>query len=313
MIKVTPLPIIAGALLACGLCATPATALNGRTWVSGHGTDSGACTLAAPCKTFAFALTQTPSPGEIDVLDPGAFGKVTIAGSISIINDGVGVAAIGIGSGDAITIIAGATDSVVLRGLTIEGVTGASDGIVFQSGGNLAIENCVVRNFVGAGINISPSTSSSFTVSNTTAINNNVGIFVQPTGSAALTGVVSNTTANTNVSGIVVNGGGTTGTLNVTVADSDISNNSSGSGVVAISAAGNPPANVMLRNVVASNNVNGLVAQANTILRVAHSVITGNTTGVNLTGGGIINSYSDNDIDGNTSDNTGVLTVIPQH
>jgi hypothetical protein len=69
----------------------------------------------------------------------------------------------------------------------------------------------------------------------------------------------------------------------------------------------------MLRNVVASNNGGGLVAQSNTIFRVAHSVITGNTTGVSLAGGGIINSYGDNDIDGNTSDNTGVLTVILQH
>ncbi|HEY8031150.1 MAG TPA: hypothetical protein VIF02_01915 [Methylocella sp.] len=313
MTKVTPLPIIAGALFACGLSATPAAALSGRTWVSGHGTDSGACTLAAPCKTFAFALTQTAPPGEIDVLDPGAFGKVTIPSSISIINDGVGVAAIGIGSGDAITITAGATDSIHLRGLIIEGVTGATNGIVFKSGGNLAIENCVLRNFVGSGISISPSTSSSFSVSNTIASNNNVGIIVQPTGSAALTGVFSNTTATTNLNGIVVNGAGTTGTLNVSIADSNLSNNSSGSGVLANSVAANPPVNVMLRNVVASNNGGGLVAQSNTIFRVAHSVITGNTTGVSLAGGGIINSYGDNDIDGNTSDNTGVLTVILQH
>jgi hypothetical protein len=71
MTKITSLHAIAGALLACGLSAAPAHALNGRTWVSGHGTDSGACTLALTCKTFAFALTQTAAPGEIDVLDPG--------------------------------------------------------------------------------------------------------------------------------------------------------------------------------------------------------------------------------------------------
>jgi hypothetical protein len=161
MIKITSFATIAGALLACCLSAAPAHALNGRTWVSGHGTDSGACTLALPCKTFAFALTQTAAPGEIDVLDPGAFGKVTITTSISIVNDGVGVAAIGIGSGDAITINAGASDSVHLRGLTIEGIGGASNGILFNSGGSLAIENCVVRGFANAGIAIFPSTSSS--------------------------------------------------------------------------------------------------------------------------------------------------------
>jgi hypothetical protein len=56
MIKIASLSV-AGALLACGLCAVPAHALPTRTWVSGKGTDSSAC--AAPCKTFAFALIQT--------------------------------------------------------------------------------------------------------------------------------------------------------------------------------------------------------------------------------------------------------------
>jgi hypothetical protein len=111
MTKITSLQAIAAALLACGLAAAPAAALSGRTWVSGHGTDSGACTLALPCRTFAFALTQTAAPGEIDVLDPGAFGKVTITSSISIVNDGVGVAAIGIAAGNAITINAGRATS----------------------------------------------------------------------------------------------------------------------------------------------------------------------------------------------------------
>ena len=59
MIKIASLPTIATALLACGLSAAPAQAGPSRTWVSGMGTDSGACTRAAPCKTFAFALTQT--------------------------------------------------------------------------------------------------------------------------------------------------------------------------------------------------------------------------------------------------------------
>jgi hypothetical protein len=172
MTKITSLHAIAGALLACGLSAAPAHALSGRTWVSGHGTDSGACTLALPCKTFAFALTQTAAPGEIDVLDPGAFGKVTIAQSLSIVNDGPGIAAIGIASGDAITINAGPSDIVHLRGLTIEGIGGATNGILFNSGGTLAIENCVIRGFATAGLNISPSTTSTFSVSNTIVSNN---------------------------------------------------------------------------------------------------------------------------------------------
>jgi hypothetical protein len=77
MTKIASFPAIAGALLALGFSAVPAHALAARTWVSGHGADSGACTLAAPCRTFAFALTQTASGGEIDVLDPAGYGPVT--------------------------------------------------------------------------------------------------------------------------------------------------------------------------------------------------------------------------------------------
>ena len=41
---------------------------------------------------FAAALAQTPAGGEIDVLDPGDFGPVTITKSVSIYGDAPGVA-----------------------------------------------------------------------------------------------------------------------------------------------------------------------------------------------------------------------------
>jgi len=259
-----------------------------------------------------FCLRAYPDPagGEIDVLDPAGYGTVTITKSVSIVNDGVGVAAIGASSGNAITINAGASDSVQLRGLTIEGLLGGGVfGIQFNTGGNLAIENCVIRNFVGVGIGIGPSTSSSFSVSNT-IVSNTAGISVQSTGSASVTGVLSKVTANNNNSGIEVVGSATTGasSTNVTIVDSEASNNS-GIGVFAQSASGHPAAVVMLRNSVASNNGTGLFAGQNAILRVAHSVVTGNGTGVNASGGGTIQSYGDNDINGNTNDNFGALTI----
>ena len=223
MIKITTLPAIAAALLACGLSAAPAQAGPNRTWVSGMGTDSGACTRAAPCKTFPFALTQTAAGGEIDVLDPAGYGTVTITKAISIVNDGVGAATIGTSSGNGITINAGANDSVHLRGLTIEGLGSGANGILFNTGGNLAIENCVVRNFRGSGIFIFSSTPMSFSVSNTIASDNSTeGIFVQPSGSAVVSGVLSKVTVNNNFGGINVVG---SSTLNVTIVDSEASNN----------------------------------------------------------------------------------------
>jgi hypothetical protein len=42
-------------------------------------------------------------------------------------------------------------------------------------------------------------------------------------------------------------------------------------------------------------------------------VVTGNGTGVFPGAAGTIVSYGDNDIDGNTNNNTGALTTIPKH
>jgi hypothetical protein len=285
-IKIPSLPTIAGAVLALGLSAAPAEAQASRTFVSGMGTDGGACTRAVPCKTFAFALTQTNAGGEIDVLDPAGYGAVTITKSISIVNDGVGTAGIKGSSGNAITINAGASVSVHLRGLTIEGLGSGLNGILFNTGGSLAVENCVIRDFSN-------------------------GINIAPTGSAVVTGVLSNVITDNNGNGIIVNGTTSTGaSLNVTVVDSVSSNNNTG--IAAVSTASGAVTLVMVRNSVASYSGMGLFAQ-NAILRVGHSMVTGNTLGVNVASGGTLFSYGDNDIDGNTTDNTSILTVIPTH
>jgi hypothetical protein len=211
---------------------------------------------------------------------------------------------------------AGASDSVHLRGLTIEGTGGGTtNGIWFNTGGNLAIENCVVRNFPFGGIRIGPMTTSStpmsFSVSNTIASNNGLnGITIGGNG-GPITGVLSKVTTDNNGTGLVVSTFG--GSLNVTIVDSEASNNS-GAGTNAGAAFGNGPTAVIVRNVVASNNKTGLEADGSgVILRVAHSVVTGNGTGVNTSGGGTIQSYGDNDINGNTNDNFGALTTIPPH
>ena len=62
----------------------PAAAQATRTWVSGVGDDANPCTRAAPCQTFAGAISKTAAGGEIDCLDPGGFGAVTITKAITI-------------------------------------------------------------------------------------------------------------------------------------------------------------------------------------------------------------------------------------
>ena len=308
MIKIASLSTIAGTLLASGLSAAPAQAGPNRTWVSGTGTDSGACTRAAPCRTFAFALTQTNAGGEIDVLDPAGYGAITITKAISIVNDGVGVAAIGASLGNAITINAGASDSVHLRGLTIEGTGGATTGILFNSGVNLAIENCVIQHLAD-GIVITPSTSSSFSVSNTIASNNSsTGINIIPFGSANVKGVLSTVITNNNDTGIFVEGSVTGASLNVTIVDSVSSNNNN----VGIRLFEGTKTTVMVRNSTAANNNIGVDANGGA-LYLARSTITGNQSFGVLASGGTIFSYGDNDINGNVNDGIGSLTAVATH
>ena len=64
--------------------ATPASAQATRTWVSGVGDDVNPCSRTAPCKTFAGAISKTAAGGEINCLDPGGFGAVTIIKSMTI-------------------------------------------------------------------------------------------------------------------------------------------------------------------------------------------------------------------------------------
>src|SRR5207253_887052 len=74
--------------LACvsvlALVPEAALAKASRTWVSGVGDDVNPCSRTAPCKTFAGAISKTAIGGEINCLDPGGFGAVTINKSLTI-------------------------------------------------------------------------------------------------------------------------------------------------------------------------------------------------------------------------------------
>src|SRR5712692_1183817 len=90
-----------------------------RTWVSGVGDDANPCSRTAPCKTFAGAISKTAVGGEIDALDPGGFGALTITKSITLDGGtGSGWASI-LASGFTGIIINGAGIDVILRNLSI--------------------------------------------------------------------------------------------------------------------------------------------------------------------------------------------------
>ena len=95
MRKIAVLIAVLGTTLLAVLCTVPAYAQATRTWVSGVGDDANPCSRTAPCLTFAGAITKTAAGGEIDDLDPGGFGAVTITKSITI--DGGGGSCLGDG------------------------------------------------------------------------------------------------------------------------------------------------------------------------------------------------------------------------
>src|SRR5450432_3741914 len=146
------------ALTALLLSGEPAWAASTRVWVSGHGTDTAGCGApTAPCRSLQYAHDHIVAGGEIDILDPAGYGAVSISKSISIVNDGVGTAGVQATSGNAITIQAGARDSVYLKGLNIDGVQQqGQEGVVFNQGSSLTITDCTVRHFAKRGIKLAP-------------------------------------------------------------------------------------------------------------------------------------------------------------
>src|SRR5882672_4830194 len=120
-----------------------------RTWVSGVGDDANPCSRTAPCKTFAGAISKTATDGEIDALDPGGFGAVTITKSVTI--DGccmVGILAAGT-TGIIVNVTAAGDvrKTVRLRNISINGAATGVNGINFIAGLKLYVENCQIFGF----------------------------------------------------------------------------------------------------------------------------------------------------------------------
>jgi len=131
--------LIAGLITVAWLAvaSSAANAQASRTWVSGVGDDANPCTRTAPCKTFAGAFSKTAAGGEIDALDPGGFGAVTITKAITIDGGGGQVASVLVAFTNGI-VVQGPSDVVTLRNLRIIGF--GLNGIRFLSGRAINIQ-----------------------------------------------------------------------------------------------------------------------------------------------------------------------------
>jgi len=295
-------------IILSALCfaAGEARAQLARTFVSSSGSDANNCDRLTPCRTFQHAHDATLASGEITVLDPGGYGSVIITRAISIINDGVGEAGVLVsGGGAGITVNAGVSDAVSLRGITIKGIGfGGGNGIAFNHGLSLSVENCTIRNLdgtnVGNGILFQPNAASGLAVSNTVVTDNAAdGILLLPTGTADVNASfnrveIYNSAGN---GGLSVSSFSTTGMVNAFVTDS-IVKGSANFGVVA--GGGSGAVNMtLLRSVIAKNQGGVWAAGAGVTLRVGQTTVTGNLFGWNAVAGGVLQSYGDNNINGN--------------
>ena len=274
-------------LLCCSISA-PLAAQATRTWVSGVGDDANPCSRTAPCKTFAGAISKTAAGGEINVLDPGGFGALTITKAITI--DATGVEAGVLVSGtNGIVVSAGPTDTVMLRGLDFVGLGTGIKGIAFLSGLMLTVENCRISGFNLRGISIESSTPNAKAFISNTLVRDqsNNGIIVSPPS-------VTNTVVLDHVR--VVNsaavGLGTTAGSFVHVTNSDFSHNGD-AGVFA-----NGATAISLDSTVIASNGVGLQLLSGAAARLSNVNVVGNTIGFD-TAGGVLNSFGNNHTTGN--------------
>jgi hypothetical protein len=211
--------------------AGPVHAQATRTWVSGVGDDVNPCSRTAPCKTFAGAISKTAAGGEINCLDAGGFGAVTITKALTIAclyTEGGTLA-----GGNGIVVNAGAQDAVYLKGLDIFGANPPTNGVRFIAGGSLHIEDSIIRRFNASnsyGISIAPTTKAKIYILRTVIADNGSagsggGIRVEPQSEGqAVVFIMDSTISNNAGPGIAAVGTAT----RVAVSNTRVLGNSTG-------------------------------------------------------------------------------------
>jgi Right handed beta helix region len=283
-------------LLMLTLASTAAHAQATRTWVSGVGDDVNPCSRTAPCKTFAGAISKTAAFGQINVLDPGAFGALTITKSITVDASGSFAGVLATLASSGIIVNATGTDVVILRGLTIDGANTGGNGIRVLAVGTLHIENCVINGFAQKGIDVEPTTAVQLFINNTVIRDNQNaanggGILIKPSGAGSVKATIDGVQSERNTFGLRVESNTET-----TVRNSNFSG-----GSIGVIAAAATNGQVTISDSIIANNINGVQAttSAFSIARLSNTTISNNiTTNLSTSGGGQIISFGRNRIVG---------------
>lgn len=276
-----------------------ANAQASRTWVSGVGDDVNPCSRTAPCKTFAGAISKTAACGEIDALDPGGYGAVTITKSITI--DGTGTFASILASlVTGITINAASTDVITIRGISINGFCNGLRAMNILQAKTVNIEDCVMFRFAGPGILVNESSDLTLNIRNT-VVRDNTGAGLDATTSAGtLKGSIENCSFIGNNHGIHIKN------RTRLVANRSVFSNNTTNGVF-IDATASPSTVRVWNSMLSTNGGNGLRAGnlggSQSGAEIGQNQINQNGANGVLEGtGGLVETFGNNSIRGNAVD-----------
>jgi hypothetical protein len=304
------------ALLGLLVSVVSADAQATRTWVSGVGDDANPCSRTAPCKTFAGAISKTAAGGEINCIDPGGFGAVTITKSMTI--DCSGTFGSILAGGTNGVIVNGPNIAVTLRNISINGagtVLGLN-GIRFIQSGALRVEKVKVFNFSNRGIDFAPTGASELIVRNSEIYNLGTGvgvggIFIAPAAGVSVIATIDGTSVQNNSSGIAVDTSTANTIAALTIRDSVIAGNS-GTGLSA--RAGTQALIVGVHKTsINSNGLAGISSDGtNSTVRIGESVVSANGTGLSVVNAGKIVSFSSNIFAGNLTSDGAATQTLPE-
>jgi hypothetical protein len=304
------LRVVVGLVAALVLSAASAQAQATRTWVSGVGDDANPCSRTAPCKTFAGAISKTAARGEINCLDPGGYGGLTITKSITIkcfytlggvLSAGAGV--------NGIVVNALNTDDVLLEGLDMNGSGTAQTGLRILQARSVKVVKSEIYGYV-TGIGFVPSNLGArlLVVDSHIFDNRGAGVMVAPSLNTA-SGI-----ATLNNNEIVGNGCGVVATNQT--ASTNVAVNCS-----ALNATGGAARVNLFHNRISDSagatagGVGVFSLGSNAIIRIGNNEITGNATGINANGAvspAGIHTYQDNHLIQNGVDGTPTGTLPHQ-
>ena len=271
-----------------GLSALPANAQAARTFVSGVGSDLNPCSRTAPCSTFVGAMSKTAAGGEIDCLDSGGFGTVTIDKSLTIDCTGVGGSILSVGGTTAVTVNTGPNDRVILRNLNFTGAGSGGIAIRFLAGLHLVVENVRIANYTNAGIEVNKSTSGNIYVRDAVISNVPTGIRLSTT-TGAIMAQIDNTRIDNVTNGLDVTSTGVVASISnsVVMAASGAGLLTSGPGFI------NASKTILARNGIGVNSIS-----FGGSIRISSNALDDNTTGIAFANGGTVSSAGNNTVIG---------------